>query len=261
MCFQRIQNIKSHFKRCLVVIQKRNNPLYGIYLEKRKEVEIRFAGESTTARAEIERKYDAERKRIQREQAKQQKEIALFNAIINTAQGITAALAEGSYALAIVIAALGAVQIALIASQPLPEFAKGTKNAPEGLAWTQEKGAELITDKDGRVKTTGSDGGAKLTKLSKGDKVYTALETRKIMAFDSELNGLMHSNGISSPKAQQQSMDFDYDRIGKEMRGAVKDLPILNLNIDKDGFSVSQQRGLAKTNYINNRIAVRGKSV
>jgi len=256
--------VSEVFQEAFNAIAQASNQAFEVQLanlEKRKEVEIRFAGESTTARAEIERKYDAERKRIQREQAKQQKEIALFNAIINTAQGITAALAEGSYALAIVIAALGAVQIALIASQPLPEFAKGTKNAPEGLAWTQEKGAELITDKDGRVKTTGSDSGAKLTKLSKGDKVYTALETRKIMAFDSELNGLMHSNGISSPKAQQQSMDFDYDRIGKEMRGAVKDLPILNLNIDKDGFAVSQQRGLAKTNYINNRIAVRGKSV
>ena len=49
----------------------------------------------------------------------------------------------------------------------IPGFFKGTKNAPEGLAWTDEQGAEIHLDKHGNVKDWGSDGGARLKHLDK----------------------------------------------------------------------------------------------
>ena len=171
-------------------------------LERQRDTSILFAGESATARAEIERVYEERRKRIQRQQAESQKRLAMFNIAINTAQGITSALAmlPPNIPLAVTIGVIGAAQLAMTASQPIPQFAVGTQNAPEGLAWTDEKGAELHTDKNGKIKDLGSNKGARLKKLEKGDKIYTASQTKKILdlySFNKEYDNIMLTNGIA----------------------------------------------------------------
>ena len=75
----------------------------------------------------LDAEYDIKRQAVQRTAAKQQKAASLVQATINVAEGITKALAQGGIfgaALAAIVAALGAVQIRLIASQPIP-FANG----------------------------------------------------------------------------------------------------------------------------------------
>jgi hypothetical protein len=61
--------------------------------------------------------------KLKRKQAKADKRAAIFNAIINTAVAVTKVAANPI--LASIIAALGAVQIAAIAAQPIPAFAQG----------------------------------------------------------------------------------------------------------------------------------------
>ena len=139
-------------------------------LEMQKNVSLQFAGESATAKEEIERQYSDKKREIARREAEAQKKLAIFNIAIDTAQAVVAALPN--IPLSIVMGVLGAAQIAMVNSQQIPEFWKGTENAPEGLAWTQEKGAEVITDKKGNVKTMGNNKGPQLTYLEKGDKVY-----------------------------------------------------------------------------------------
>ena len=139
-------------------------------LERQKEFAIMFAGESSTAKEEIERQYEERKRAIARREAEAQKRLAIFNIAIDTAQAVVAALPN--IPLSIVMGVLGAAQIAMVSSQQIPQFWTGTENAPEGLAWTQEKGAEVITDKKGNVKTFGNNKGAQLTYLEKGDKVY-----------------------------------------------------------------------------------------
>ena len=145
-------------------------------LEMQKEISVKFAGESGTAREEIERQYEERKKAIQRREAEAQKRLAIFNIITNTAQAVLATYAKVGFPagipLAIAMGAIGGAQIAMVSAQEIPQFWKGTENAPEGLAWTQEKGAEVITDKKGNVKTLGNNKGAQLTYLEKGDKVY-----------------------------------------------------------------------------------------
>jgi hypothetical protein len=51
-------------------------------LEQQKNISIAFAGNSATARAEIERQYEEKRKAIQRRQAESEKRLAMFNSII-----------------------------------------------------------------------------------------------------------------------------------------------------------------------------------
>lgn len=145
-------------------------------LSMQKEIAIQFAGESSTAKEEIERQYEEKRKAIARREAESQKRLAIFNVAIDTAQAIVASIAKSPQTFGLPFsafaAAAGIAQIAIINSQQIPQFWKGTDNAPEGYAWTQEKGAEVITDKSGNVKTMGNDKGAQLTYLNKGDKVY-----------------------------------------------------------------------------------------
>lgn len=179
-------------------------------LERQRDVSIMFAGESVTARQEIERQYEERRKKIQRQQAESQKRMAIFNAVINTAQAVVAALPN--YVLAAIVGVIGAAQVALIASQPIPQFYKGTQNAPEGLAWTDEKGAELHTDSKGNIKDYGSSKGARLKKLDKGDKIYTASQTKKMMdlyGFNQDFNNIMLTNGINTSNFNNNSVNLE----------------------------------------------------
>jgi hypothetical protein len=173
-------------------------------LEEQRDVAILFAGESTTAREEIERQYEQRRKQIARREAQAKKQQAIFNIAIDTAQAIVAAVMKSPLTSGLpwsaIAAAIGAAQIAMVSSQQIPQYWKGTDNAEGGLAWTQEKGREIITDSQGRVKSLGSDKGAELTMLSKGDKVFTA--EKSAMMFDSGLNSILSNNGISLPKIE-----------------------------------------------------------
>jgi len=179
-------------------------------LERQRDTSILFAGESATAREEVERVYEERRKRIQRQQAEAQKRLAMFNIVINTAQAVVSALPN--IPLSIAIGLIGAAQLAMTASQPIPKFAIGTQNAPEGLAWTDERGAELHTDKNGKIKDLGSNKGARLKKLSKGDKIYTASQTKKILdlySFNKEYDNIMLTNGIAPAPQVGQTINLE----------------------------------------------------
>ena len=39
-----------------------------------------------------------------------------------------------NFVLAAIVGVIGAAQVALIASQPIPQFYKGTQNAPDGIS-------------------------------------------------------------------------------------------------------------------------------
>jgi len=80
--------------------------------------------------------YDKKRRELERKKAISEKNAAIFDAIISTAVGIAASLKIGAPLgpiLAAVTAALGAVQIGVIASQPLPQFAEGGLVAEHGM--------------------------------------------------------------------------------------------------------------------------------
>jgi hypothetical protein len=79
--------------------------------------------------ANLQREFEAaegnelKQRQIMREMARIEKRQAVFNAIINTAAGITKAIPN--IPLMALAAAVGAFQIGVIASQPLPKFKKG----------------------------------------------------------------------------------------------------------------------------------------
>jgi hypothetical protein len=139
-------------------------------LEKQKEAELLYIENSIASeeerearRAEIDSRYaarqsqlEAKKKDEQRKQAVYQKQQGIISAVINTAIGVSGALSTQptplGIALAAIVAAIGAVQIATIASQPLPKYARGTADHPGGLAVTGDAGrSEMVITRDGRV--------------------------------------------------------------------------------------------------------------
>lgn len=235
-------------------------------LEKQKDIALQFAGESDAAKQRIEEQYEARRKVIQRREAKSKKELAIVNTVINTAQAIVATLAAtpppAGLPLAAIMAGIGAAQVAIIASQKIPEFWKGTDNADSGLAWTQERGAEIITDKKGVVKDFGDSKGARLTMMEKGDKVYTSDQTRKMM-FNNELNGILSNNGIeksinSINVVNNGLTKVDLDQV---MSKHFSNIQVNELNINKGELKLFVKKQNSITSSNNNRVTFKGFSV
>jgi hypothetical protein len=232
-------------------------------LEREKEIAIAFAGESATARAEILEQYDERRRQIEKKQAESQKKAAIFNAIIDTAQGVVSAISRVdlypyNFVLAGIIGALGAAQIAMISSQQIPQYWQGTDNAQEGLAWTQERGREIITDKQGKIKSLGSDKGATLTKLDKGDKVFTASESA--LMFNDNLNQMLLNNGIAMPKVEVNNSGLTDKQVGSIV-SAIQNKTETLINIDENGFDKKIRNGHTLKTMMNNRFNGKGKSV
>lgn len=226
-------------------------------LEEQKDFAIEMAGGSATAREEIERQYEERKRAIQKREAEAQKRLAIFNILINTAQAVVSALPN--IPLSIAVGVIGGIQAGLVASQEIPQFWKGTENAPEGLAWTQEKGAEVITDKNGNVKTLGSDKGAQLTYLSKGDKVYKSHEDY--------INKVLSKNGISdlgsymnfAPKMEINNgiTKEDLDQNFSKLASVIKNKDGVNISIDERGFRKKQ----GNTEFINSRLNLTSRQV
>lgn len=98
----------------------------------------------------LDREMQKKRLAAQRKHAVASKATSLFSAIVNTAEAVAKALTAGPLLgpiLAGIIGAMGAVQIALIAAQPLPSFAEGGVAGLHGpeVIMVGEKGPERIT--------------------------------------------------------------------------------------------------------------------
>jgi hypothetical protein len=119
------------------------------------------------------KKIDIEERKLKQQEAKINKEMALFNAIIGVAQGVATSLAYGGpvgIALSIITAAMGAIEIASIASKPIPKMEKGGTVKKTGIVLTDEKGPEGYIAPGGSLKI-GSDSGANLKYLKAGTRV------------------------------------------------------------------------------------------
>lgn len=225
------------------------------------ELALLFAGDEADARAEIEREYKRRQKELKRQEAKQKKQEALFNIGVDTAQAIVGLWAKPGFPaaipLAITVAAIGALQAGIVASQPLPEYWKGTDNASEGWAWTQEKGREIITDSKGVVKSTGSDKGRALTYLNKGDKVFTAAKTKEIL-FNDEFNNILNNNGILPPTT---NVNIDLSPIKEEISGLRSDIKNAPRNItviDKNGIKTYEENNRYSSEIRNRKVMFKG---
>lgn len=127
-------------------------------------------------------------KLIEIQKARAEQKAAAQQALINGALAATNSLAQygftpaGAIAAALALAFGIAQSVSISSRNPVPQYWKGRKDGPAEFALTQERGREIIADRTGNIKSLGSDGGAKMTWLDRGDIVYTASETSKILS-------------------------------------------------------------------------------
>lgn len=196
-----------------------------------------------------QKQYDEQVKAAQIKKAKQDKGLAAFSAVLNTASAITGILASTSFdptgilrTIQIAVAsAIGAAQLAAILSSPIPGFKKGTPNAPAGFKWVGEAGPELINDKGGYPIINNDDSMALVSMLSK----YNIPSVPSLS--EASLNMLSAGYGVPVMPG------MDYDKMAAAFAGEVKKNPGLNVNIDQNGFLIFLQKQFGTTYFIDNK--------
>jgi TP901 family phage tail tape measure protein len=214
---ERDENRKQAFKDAVQASGDIATELFGRITEIQNNA-LDFEMQNLDARLEAgeitREEYEQKRQAAQQKQAANNKQNALFEAIINTAVAVTKALTDGDYANAILFGVLGGAEIAAIASQPIPQFAVGTKDAPAGFKWVGEKGAELVYDGGGYPIITHAESKA----LSEDPHSAQAQKIRQkydIPNLDVGLfgNNLSYSDKVKSAQGSRNSID--YDKLGK----------------------------------------------
>jgi TP901 family phage tail tape measure protein len=226
---------------------RRENELVAI--DRWEQERIRLAGDNAEAITAIEEEAEAKRRKIKIEQAKADKREALFQIAIQTAVNLVR-VAWQPWLIA-GVALLGAAQAAIVAARPLPEFYKGTENAPEGHAWVGERGRELVKDgKTGKVALTPDK--PTIAYLTRGSVVVPHEKTERILAsHNPDYNGIVLNKSVEVAQPKQPSID--YDKLIGGFKTAVKDIPLTTTNFDENGVRQFVRKGNARIERLNAR--------
>jgi tape measure domain-containing protein len=205
--------------------------------------DLASAEQKEAARAQ----FDEKERDINTRKAKEERKNNLIKIAVDTAVGIVSALGNPFKIAAIV--ALGLSQAAIVASQPLPKFEKGTQNSPEGMATTDEKGAEIHTDRLGNIKDLGSNKGARNKYLEKGDKIFTADQSKNML------------EGFDANHLQRAIFDMNMVSNGNVLNDKAVDRSLLNevggLRKDIDKMGLRIQKMASRPISVNNKIELK----
>lgn len=205
------------------------------------EARKRAAEDKTAAKnAELEKKKAA----LQEKQAKWDKANSIVQAGIATALAVTKALPN--LVLAALVGAMGAAQVALIAAQPIPKYAKGTKDHPGGLAIVGDGGKkEGIVTNNGLFITPDK---PTLVDLPAHAQVIPDL------SYIYDRRGLTSDYGLLEQKLKNMreegivvNVNNDYSRLERKMESNTKQLQ----NI---GRIMKKANHIADYNWISNRV-------
>jgi len=226
-------------------------------LEQQKNISIAFAGSSATAKAEIERQYEERRKSIQRRQAEAEKRQALFNIAVNTAQAIVATLGKTGFAgipLSLIVGAIGAAQLAMVASQEIPAFAEGGVHEGGRMLINDAKGSkyqETVVTPDGKVRQF--KGRNKVVDAPKGTQIFTPDQWSK------QINNLLLKNNISPLQTNQTNgiNKEDLESVFRKYSGSNE----VAIDINENGFKKMISSNGRTREILNSRLTTKGRIV
>jgi DNA repair exonuclease SbcCD ATPase subunit len=209
--------------------------------EAKKNANLKLISEEELARRELD---------IKRRKAQADKEQGIFNAVISTITAVVGTLAQQpigiwNIALAAIMAAAGAVQIAKISSQPLPKYAKGRKGGKGEMAWIGERGPEIMWIPEGASIVPAN--------LSK------TLTPEAMKRYDIPMPRLpempRYEVDTTEIRQRQYGLTIDYDKLGRAVAENVHipDVSQLNVSMDEDGFRKYLIKGNSRTEFLNKR--------
>jgi hypothetical protein len=220
-------------------------------LQEQRDAEIAAAGDNAKAKDAINKKFNEKEKALKREQAQRDRDQALFNIGINTAQAIIATLARTPLPYGAPFVALtalaGVIQAGIVASRPLPKFKDG------------------VYDLDGPGTSTSD---SILARLSKHESVVPAKASSRFGFLVKPIIENPHLQMTDLAKIMEPYMPIHLrgdlfsmgkqadDELKEELRGLRRDLGNLkqvHVNVDEDGFGVYEQKRNSWTKFADKR--------
>jgi polyhydroxyalkanoate synthesis regulator phasin len=231
-------------------------------LREQRDAELEAVGENEEARQAIEDRFaEQEAQREQRIQELKERQLrfdkaaGITNAIINTATGVTKALATlpppFSFITAALTAAQGAIQIAVIRQQQIPAFETGTADAPGGIAIVGEAGPELVVTPEGKVME--SPGEATLIDLPKHSKVFTAKETEQILNNIDQDVSLDKEMAVVSTGMDPEQFERLITERDKDILEAIDSQRVQYFNVTERSIDLWTKHKGGRTKYFSDR--------
>lgn len=216
------------------------------YQQQSSQYELTLLDEKLKSKQISEKEYEKERRKILTKQAQDQKAAAILQATIDIAGSIMATLKQFGgtpygIALAAVTAGLGAAQLAVIQSQKIPKFKKGTDYVSLN---GNPRGEDTIP-----------------ALLNEGEAIITTEQNAKYPGLakawnDGKLDEHIYSKWMTPELILKKSLEreaIDYDRLGQSVADSIKKNPQVKVSFDKSGFATYVIKGNSVINYQNNR--------
>lgn len=195
--------------------------------------------------AKIEKDQAKEKKKILHDQAVMAKAMSLVNAIVNTAAGVAAQLTGGpgtGIALAVIAAALGAIEIATILATNVPAYAKGRQGGRAEVARVSEQGQEGLITKSGS-----------LYPLPQSESLAYLPEGSSVIPHDEFMKAAMRATMPDYITTSTQNNRTEMDQLQGFMMLAnvIKNKKELGLTVDENGFKAWIKNGFTYEEYLN----------
>ncbi len=228
-------------------------------LQSQYDVSLKYAGDNKAAQEKLAEDLEKNKKDIAYREAKAKQKQAIFNIAIDTAQAIIGLWGNPGFPaaipLSIVVGALGAAQIAMVASQEIPQYWMGGTH--DGGLMMVNDGAgsnykETIVTPDGKVMKP--QGRNVIMNAPSGTEIYTH------DMWQDQLHDMLQGKGITMSNSNQYHGITKGD-LEEVMANTLGSQPQYHSNFDADGATDYIIKGGNKTIINRNRGNGRGVKV
>ena len=200
------------------------------------------AAEQTTA--DKNKELEKQKAEIQQKQAKWNKANSIIQATIATYRAVTEALPN--FVIAAIVSAMGAAQIAMIAAQPIPKYAKGTKDKshPGGLAIVGDGGKREVILTDSGAYITPSV--PTLVDMPKHAEVITDIVDYKKMA--------LRSDAMMLDKMRRDKGDPVIVNVNNDYKSLERKMDVTNQGMSNLNKTLRKMARSAEYRYLDSRL-------
>jgi hypothetical protein len=198
-----------------------------------------YTTDAQEAKEDAQKKYISEKEledkkiALKRKAAAAEKASAVFSIGLNTAMAVMSALSTQPFmplglAMAVVAGAMGAAQLAIALSKPLPQYAKGRKGGAGEFALVGEKGPELMY----------VPAGASIVPNNKlhDPRQWTNYGLPSIPKYSEPIiNGPVDTSILPSVLGYM----IDYDKLGRAVGSNLPKQKTVTVHVDSSGVAIS----------------------
>lgn len=182
-----------------------------------------------------QKQIDEQEKKIKHQQAVAQKAFNIASIIENTAVGVSLALAQGGLLFGVpfaaIVGALGAIQLATVLAQPIPQFEKGGTVAKDGKIITGEAGTELRIDPSGQMSLT--EPYANISNAKAGTKI---ISNKELMRMVGKPDPIMYVGGQATDMREVEKLLKENNELQKQNRQQKQKINV-NVNADWSAYT------------------------